>query len=181
MSDVPLFKEDRTMRRWITTVVAFALVTLGAAASPALAGGKPTPALTAGGKPTPLLAAAPQIPSDCKLHSIIVPGVHPQGDTSVTLWMDLATCAISGVDYIRANARNERTSGKTDWAIAVKAGLQCHQRVVIAPPAVHPHVTAGHTFATPWTQYHSSDFWWAEVTTTYPTPPQHFGQTACFV
>lgn len=99
-------------------------------------------------------------------------------DTSVSVMVEARLCPFDTVQ-VRANARNERASGKTDWAVALKFGVACHSGVTV--DSVHPVVPAGRDQPTRWAFSPSQGYWWAEVATTYSDDRHYTGKTSCWM
>lgn len=155
--------------RRVATIATISILTLG-------------PGLPAGTASAGVISAAPPLAAaSCSPITEVVARKYAGPDTSVTVMMETQSCAPGQVD-IRANGRNERASGKTDWAIAVKySNSTCHAGG--SGPAVHvvhPRVPVGGSQPTEWGFAEStSGYWWAEVSTTYSDGRHFTGKTSC--
>lgn len=102
-------------------------------------------------------------------------------DKSVTVMMETESCLANTIN-VRANGRNEATSGKSDWAIALKySQWSCHDDAEETLGVVHPQIPRGGNQATPWAFAELRYGWfWAEVSTTYPDGRHYRGETSCW-
>ena len=131
---------------------------------------------------TPAAALSPAEASSasvsCQPARQVVARQYAGPDTSVTVMAEARLCS-DGYTEVRANGRNERSSGKSDWAVALKIGGACHS--TYRSWSIHPNVGVGGNQATEWEFSTVTTFyWWAEVSTTYPDGRHYTGKTSCW-